>query len=98
MRILSMAHMDVLLCEDVDNLGQRGQVVRVRAGDGGNYLLPQRLAIQGSAGNKRMIEEQRRLLVKRDDRERVSARTEGGKVQGVQLRFDRRIGGAGVLY
>ena len=47
-----MAHMDVLLCEDVDNLGQRGQVVRVRAGYGRNYLLPQKLAIEASAGNK----------------------------------------------
>jgi len=90
--------MDVLLCEDVDNLGQRGQVVRVRAGYGRNYLLPQRLAIQASAGNKRMIEEQRRLLVKREDRERVSARTEAERLQGLELRFDRRVGEHGVLY
>src|SRR2546428_8740793 len=93
-----MAHMDVLLCEDVDNLGQRGQIVRVRAGYGRNYLLPQRLAIEASAGNKRMIEEQRRLLVKREDRERVSARTEAERLQGLELRFDRRVGEHGVLY
>ncbi|HJZ66532.1 MAG TPA: 50S ribosomal protein L9 [Blastocatellia bacterium] len=93
-----MAHMDVLLCEDVDNLGQRGQVVRVRAGYGRNYLLPQRLAIEASAGNKRMIEEQRRLLAKREDRECVSARTEAEKLQGLELRFDRRVGEHGVLY
>jgi large subunit ribosomal protein L9 len=90
--------MDVLLCEDVDNLGQRGQIVRVRAGYGRNYLLPQRLAIEASAGNKRMIEEQRRLLVKREDRERVSARTEAEKLQGLELRFDRRVGEHGILY
>lgn len=93
-----MAHMDVLLCEDVDNLGQRGQVVRVRAGYGRNYLLPQRLAIEASAGNKRMIEEQRRLLVKREDRERLSARTEAERLQGLELRFDRRVGEHGILY
>src|SRR2546422_10787352 len=93
-----MAHMDVLLCEDVDNLGQRGQVVRVRAGYGRNYLLPQRLAIKASAGNKRMIEEQRRLLVKREDRERVSARTEAERLQGLELRFDRRVGEHGILF
>ena len=57
-----MAHMDVLLCEDIDNLGQRGQVVRVRAGYGRNYLLPQKLAIKATSGNKRMIDEQRRIL------------------------------------
>src|SRR5215510_13013119 len=93
-----MAHMDVLLCEDVDNLGQRGQVVRVRAGYGRNYLLPQRLAIEASAGNKRMIEEQRRLLAKREERERVTARTEAEKLQGLELRFDRRVGEHGILY
>ena len=63
-----MAHMDVLLCEDVDNLGQRGQVVRVRAGYGRNYLLPQKMAIEATTGNKRMIEEQQRVLAKRETR------------------------------
>lgn len=93
-----MAHMDVLLCEDVDNLGQRGQVVRVRAGYGRNYLLPQGLAIKASVGNKRMIDEQRRLLAKREQRERVSAQTESEKLQGLELRFDRRVGEHGILF
>ena len=95
---LLMAHMDVLLCEDVDNLGQRGQVVRVRAGYGRNYLLPQGLAIAASAGNKRMIDEQKRLLAKREDRERVSAQGESEKLQGLELRFDRCVGEHGILY
>jgi large subunit ribosomal protein L9 len=93
-----MAHMDVLLCEDVDNLGQRGQVVRVRAGYGRNYLLPQGLAITASSGNKRMIEEQRRLLAKREERERASAQTEAGNLQGIELQFERRVGEHGILY
>ena len=63
-----MAYMEVLLREDVDNLGNRGQIVRVRAGYGRNYLLPQRLAIEATAGNKRMIEEQRRVLAKHETR------------------------------
>jgi large subunit ribosomal protein L9 len=93
-----MAHMDVLLCEDVDNLGQRGQVVKVRSGYGRNYLLPQGLAIQASAGNKRMLEEQRRLLAKREQREHQSARGESEKLQGIELRFDRRVGEHGILF
>ncbi|MEK6323350.1 MAG: 50S ribosomal protein L9 [Acidobacteriota bacterium] len=93
-----MAHMDVLLCEDVDNLGQRGQVVRVRAGYGRNYLLPQKLAIKASAGNKKMLDDQRRLLAKRETRERVSAQTEADKLQGLELRFDRRVGEHGILF
>ena len=93
-----MAHMDVLLKEDVDNLGQRGQVVRVRAGYGRNYLLPQGLAIKATAGNKRMIEEERRVLARREDRERVSAQTEAERLDGIELRFDRRVGEHGILF
>jgi large subunit ribosomal protein L9 len=93
-----MAHMDVLLCEDVDNLGQRGQVVKVRAGYGRNYLLPKGLAIQASAGNKRMLDEQRRLLAKREQREHLSAQSESEKLQGIELRFDRRVGEHGILF
>ena len=83
-----MAHMDVLLCEDIDNLGQRGQVVRVRAGYGRNYLLPQKLAIKATSGNKRMIDDQRRVLAKREDSERVSAQSEAEKLEGLELRFE----------
>ena len=93
-----MAHMDVLLCEDIDNLGQRGQVVRVRAGYGRNYLLPQKLAIKATSGNKRMIDEQRRILAKREQSERVSAQSEADKLQGLELRFDRRVGEHGILF
>jgi len=93
-----MAHMDVLLREDVDNLGHRGDVVRVRAGYGRNYLLPQGLATKATTGNKRMIEEQRRVLAKREQRERTSAEGEAGKLEGLQIRFDRRVGEHGILY
>lgn len=93
-----MAHMDVLLCEDIDNLGQRGQVVRVRAGYGRNYLLPQKLAIKATSGNKRMIDDQRRVLAKREDSERISAQSEAEKLQGLELRFDRRVGEHGILF
>jgi large subunit ribosomal protein L9 len=93
-----MAHMDVLLCEDIDNLGQRGQVVRVRAGYGRNYLLPQGLAINATAGNQKMIAEQRRVLAKREERERNAAQGESDKLDGLQLRFDRRVGESGILF
>ena len=93
-----MAHMDVLLQEDVENLGNRGQVVRVRAGYGRNYLLPQKLAIEASAGNRRMIEEQQRVLAKREQREKQSAQGEAVKLDGLELRFERRVGEHGILY
>jgi large subunit ribosomal protein L9 len=90
--------MDVLLCEDVENLGQRGQVVRVRAGFGRNYLLPQKLALNATTGNKKMIEEQKRVLAKREDRERKSAQSESDNLNGVELRFDRKVGEHGILF
>ncbi len=93
-----MAHMDVLLCEDVDNLGQRGQVVRVRAGFGRNYLLPQKLALNATTGNKKMIEEQKRVLAKREDRERKTAQGESDNLNGIELRFDRKVGEHGILF
>jgi large subunit ribosomal protein L9 len=93
-----MAHMDVLLREDVDHLGHRGDVVRVRAGYGRNYLLPQGLAIEATTGNKRMIDEQRRVLAKREQRERASAEGEASRLEGLEIRFDRRVGEHGILY
>lgn len=93
-----MAHMDVLLREDVENLGHRGDVVRVRSGYGRNYLLPQGLAIEATTGNKRMIEEQRRVLAKREQRERAAAQGQAASLDGLTLTFDRRVGEHGILY
>ena len=93
-----MAYMEVLLSEDIDNLGHRGQVVRVRAGYGRNYLLPQGLAIEATVGNKRMIEEHRRGLAKRETRERVAAQDQAGSLDGLALVFDRKVGEHGILY
>ena len=93
-----MAHMDVLLCEDIDNLGERGQVVRVRAGYGRNYLLPQKMAIEATTGNKRLIEEQQRVLAKRENREKASAQGEASNLGGLELSFERRVGEHGILF
>ena len=46
-----MAHTKVLLREDVDDLGARGEIVRVRAGYARNYLLPRNLAVEATTGN-----------------------------------------------
>jgi large subunit ribosomal protein L9 len=61
-------------------------------------LLPQKLAIKATSGNKRMIDEQRRILAKREDTERVSAQSEAEKLQGLELRFERRVGEHGILF
>jgi large subunit ribosomal protein L9 len=93
-----MAYMEVLLREDIDNLGHRGEVVRVRTGYGRNYLIPQGLAIQATSGSKRMIEEERRILAKREAHEHTSAQDQASRLSGVELVFDRRVGEQGILF
>ena len=60
-----MAHTKVLLREDVDDLGARGEIVRVRAGYARNYLLPRKLAIEATIGNVKGIERERDALLKK---------------------------------
>ncbi len=58
-----MAHTKVLLREDVDDLGARGEIVRVRAGYARNYLLPRNLAVEATTGNVKGIEQERAALL-----------------------------------
>jgi ribosomal protein L9 len=69
-----MAHTKVLLREDVDDLGARGEIVRVRAGYARNYLLPRNLAVQATAGNVKGIEQERAALLKKEAKERAHSR------------------------
>ncbi len=58
-----MATTNVLLREDVDNLGVRGEIVRVKAGYARNYLLPRKLAVEATPGNVKQIEAERAEVV-----------------------------------
>ena len=58
-----MANTQVLLREDIDNLGARGEIVKVRAGYARNYLLPRKLAVQATASNVKQIEQERAARV-----------------------------------
>lgn len=93
-----MATTTVLLREDVDNLGTRGEVVKVKAGYARNYLLPRKLAVQASAGNVRQIEAERAALLKKEARERTSAEGQASLLGGVRLNFERKVGEHGLLY
>src|ERR1051326_2167915 len=93
-----MATMEVLLMEELDNLGGRGDIVRVKAGYGRNYLLPRKLAIEATPGNKRMIEQQRKSLLKREAEARQQAEHKASQLREVVLNFDRKVGENGLLY
>ena len=93
-----MAMMELLLKEDVENLGARGELVKVRAGYGRNYLLPRGLAIQATPANLKQIEMQRKALLKREATERDAATQQADLLKGVVLEFARKVGDHGILY
>ena len=61
-----MGHKQVLLREDIVDLGARGEIVRVKAGYARNYLLPRKLAVEATTSNVKQIESERAALVKRE--------------------------------
>ncbi len=93
-----MATMEILLMEDLDNLGGRGEIVRVKAGYGRNYLLPRKLAIEATPGNKKMIEQQRKALLKREAAAKSTAEMQAAQMQSLTINFVRKVGELGLLY
>ena len=93
-----MPMMELLLREDVDNLGMRGELVKVRPGYGRNYLLPRGIAIQATPGNVRQIQLQRRSLLKKEADDRDSASQQADLLKELTLVFDRKVGEHGILY
>ena len=93
-----MAHTKVLLREDVDDLGARGEIVRVRAGYARNYLLPRNLAVEATAGNVKGIEAERAALLKKEAKERATAEAQSQQMTSLELEFKRKAGEQGHLY
>jgi len=93
-----MAHTQVLLREDIDKLGARGEIVRVKTGYARNYLLPRNLAVEATANNMRQIEGERAALAKREAKERSTAEVQASQLNKLNLKFERKVGEAGVLY
>ncbi len=84
--------MEVILKEDVEKLGSRGDVVKVAEGYGRNYLLPRRLAIEATAANRAVIEQMKASAVRRLAREKGDAEALAKQFAGVELSFTRRTG------
>ena len=75
--------MEVILKEDVNKLGSRGDVVKVAEGYGRNYLLPRKLAIEATAGNKAVIEQMKAAAVRRSAKEKTQAEELAKQFDGV---------------
>ncbi len=84
--------MEVILREDLDNLGQRGEVVKVADGYGRNYLLPRKLAMQATAANKAVIEQMKQSAVRRSAKEKGEAEGQVAAYEALQLDFRRKVG------
>jgi large subunit ribosomal protein L9 len=84
--------MEVILKEDVAKLGSRGDVVKVAEGFGRNYLLPRKLAIEASHGNKAVIEQMKAATVRRTAKEKSSAEVLAKQLEGVSVSFQRKTG------
>ena len=93
-----MATTNVLLREDVENLGARGEIVKVKAGFARNYLLPRNLAVEATPGNVRQIEGERKALLKREARDRATAEAQQAQMKDLHLTFERKVGEHGMLY
>ncbi|HUJ94480.1 MAG TPA: 50S ribosomal protein L9 [Terriglobales bacterium] len=84
--------MEVILKEDVPKLGSRGDVVKVAEGFGRNYLLPRKLAIEASAGNKKVIEQMKAAAVRRSAKEKAQAEELAKQFEGLSVSFARKAG------
>lgn len=84
--------MEVILKEDVDNLGHRGDVVKVAQGYGRNFLLPRKLAIEATESNKSVIEQMKASSVRRSAKEKSDAESLLQQLEQVELTFTRKTG------
>jgi large subunit ribosomal protein L9 len=84
--------MEVILKEDVNKLGHRGDVVKVADGYGRNYLLPGKLAIEATAANKAVIEQMKASAVRKTAKEKSAAEALALQLNAVELLFERKVG------
>ena len=90
--------MEVILREHVDNLGRRGEIVKVAEGYARNYLLPRKLALAVNEGNKRQIERERAAAEARDAEERSGAEAVAQRIGALEIEIARRVGENNTMY
>ena len=89
---------EVILREDVPNLGAIGEIVRVKPGYARNYLYPRGLAIEANRKNRRVLEHQQRVMGAKADRERKTAEGVASKLDGLAITVRARAGEEGRLF
>src|SRR5207249_8009082 len=90
--------MEVILREHVDNLGRRGEVVKVADGYARNYLLPRKLALPATEGNRKQIERERVRFDAREAEEKQGAEGLAARIANVEIVISRKVGETDALY
>jgi large subunit ribosomal protein L9 len=90
--------MEVILREHVDNLGRRGEIVKVADGYARNYLLPRKLALPVTEGNRKHVERERARFEAREDEERKVAEAVAARLGSIEVVIARKVGETEALY
>src|SRR6187549_2608294 len=90
--------MEVILREHIDNLGRRGDVVKVAAGYARNYLLPRKLALAVTDANKRQIERERKIAEVKEAEDKQQAEALAARLGQTDIQIARRVGENNTLY
>jgi len=90
--------MEVILREHVDNLGKRGEIVKVADGYARNYLLPRKLALLATDGNRKHVERERKIMETREAEEKSGAEAIAARLAAVEISIARRVGDTEQLY
>ena len=90
--------MEVILREHVDNLGRRGEVVKVADGYARNYLLPRKLALVVTDGNKKQIERERAKFEAKEAEDKKVAEAVASRIANIELVIARKVGETEALY
>jgi large subunit ribosomal protein L9 len=84
--------MELILREDVEKLGVRGQVIKVADGYARNFLLPRRLAVVATDANKKIVEQERQAHLRKEAKEKAAAQELGTMMTGVVVTISQKAG------
>jgi large subunit ribosomal protein L9 len=84
--------MEIILREHVEHVGRRGEIVEVADGYARNYLLPRKLALPATDGNRKWVERERRIVDAREAEERGAAEAIGARLSALELSIARKVG------
>jgi large subunit ribosomal protein L9 len=90
--------MEVILREHVDNLGKRGEIVKVADGYARNYLLPRKLALPATDANRKHVERERKNMEMREAQEKGQAEAIAARLAALEITITRRVGETEQLY